>query len=236
MPAWFELYDDDLWLRPDEGGHDEADYIRRALRLRRGQCVLDAPCGAGRVTWHLARRGIRMVGVDRNARFLQRARRRFKRTGVAADLRLADLRRARLQPRSFHAVFNWFNSFGYFSDADNEALVRAWSEALMAGGRLLIETLNRERILRRFRPDEVNHGIRMTSRWDPVRQRLSSQRHIDGIAAADCWSDQRLYTPGQLAALVEGAGLRVEALHGGPSAQPYRRGSPRLIVIARKPK
>ena len=50
----------------------------------------------------------------------------------------------------FHAIYNWFNSFGYFSDGENAEVVRRFARALRPGGRLLIDHLNRERILRNF--------------------------------------------------------------------------------------
>ena len=74
MPDWFETLDDRMWLRPDEGGEYEAEFIRRALHIRKGQTVLDAPCGAGRVSLPLARRGIRVVGIHIRKTFIARAR------------------------------------------------------------------------------------------------------------------------------------------------------------------
>ena len=42
MDQWFETLEDRFWLRPDEIGAEEAKFIKRALRLRSGQKVLDA--------------------------------------------------------------------------------------------------------------------------------------------------------------------------------------------------
>ena len=44
---WFETVEDRVWLPPDAQGEQEALFIRKALHLRKGQRVLDAPCGAG---------------------------------------------------------------------------------------------------------------------------------------------------------------------------------------------
>ena len=76
---WFKALHDSLWLRPDEGGEDEANSLRRMLRIRKGQRVLDAPCGAGRVAYHLAKYGAEVVGIDLQATFVNRAKRRFSR-------------------------------------------------------------------------------------------------------------------------------------------------------------
>ena len=232
-PPWFETLHDSLWLRPDEGGEEEAHALRRILRVRKGQRVLDAPCGAGRVAHPLAKHGVRVVGIDLRPSFVARAKRRFRRDGLQAELRCMDLRSLAFE-NEFHAVCNWFNSFGYFSDGGNADLARRFARALRPGGRLLIDQLNRERILRRFRPVDVKHGVRFQSRWDPRRERLIGQRVIDGIAEEESRSSQRLYTLAQMRGLLASADLDVESVLGSLNREPYHRGSDRMIVVARK--
>ena len=230
---WFKTLHGSLWLRPDEGGEDEADSLRRMLRIRNGQRVLDAPCGAGRVAYHLAKHGVEVVGIDLRSTFVNRAKRRFSRDGVQADLRNMDLRSIEFE-NEFHAIYNWFNSFGYFSDGENAEVVRRFARALRPSGRLLIDQLNRERILRNFRPVSVNHGVFFRSKWDPREERLIGQRVIGGITEAESRSSQRLYTLSQMRNLLASAGLDVEIVYGSLCCEPYHRGSHQMIVVARK--
>ena len=230
---WFESLHDDLWLRPDEGGESEAEALRRMLRVRKGQRLLDAPCGAGRVALPLARHGVQVVGLDLRRAFVDRARRRARKEGVQADLRCMDLRSIEFE-EEFHAVCNWFNSFGYFSDGENADVARRFARALRPGGRLLIDQLNRERILRNFRPADLKHGVRMLSRWDARQERIGVRRVIPGIPKDESRSSQRLYTPAQMRGLLAAAGLEVESVHGSLNQEPYHRGSDRMIVVARK--
>ena len=69
---WTQHFAEDLWLKPDDVGAEEAAFIRKALRLRRGQSVLDAPCGAGRIAIHLAHAGCVVTGVDLRRSFIHR--------------------------------------------------------------------------------------------------------------------------------------------------------------------
>ena len=230
---WFNTLHDSLWLRPDEGGENEADSLRRILHIRSGQRVLDAPCGAGRVAYHLARQGVEVVGIDLRSTFVKRAKRRFRRKGVQADLRSMDLRSIDFE-NEFHAIYNWFNSFGYFSDGENIDVVRRFSRALRLGGRLLIDQLNRERILRNFRPVGVRHGVLAQSKWDPREERLIGQCVVDGIAEYESRSSQRLYTLSQMRNLLSSLGLKVENVYGSLNREPYRRGSRQMIVVAHK--
>lgn len=231
---WFKTLHGSLWLRPDEGGEDEANSLRRMLRIRKGQRVLDAPCGAGRVAYHLAKHEVEVVGIDLHSTFVNRAKRRFNRDGVLADLRSMDLRSIEFE-NEFHAIYNWFNSFGYFSDSENADVVRRFARALRPGGLLLIDLLNRERILRNFLPVSVNHGVIFRSKWDPREERLIGQRVIDGIADDESRSSQRLYTLSQMRNLLASADLGVEVVYGSLNCEPYHRGSHQMIVIARKP-
>ncbi len=230
---WFDTLHDDLWLRPDEGGEAEAEALRRMLRIRKGQRLLDAPCGAGRVALPLARHGVQVVGLDLRRAFVDRARRRARKEGVQADLRCMDLRSIDFE-NEFHAVCNWFNSFGYFSDAENADVARRFARALRPGGRLLVDQLNRERILRNFRPADLKHGVRMLSRWDARAERITVQRVIAGIPNDESRSSQRLYTPAQMRRLLAVAGLEVESVFGSLNGEPCHRGSDRMIVVARK--
>src|SRR6185503_15297877 len=110
------------------------------LRLKKGMRVLDAPCGAGRVAYHLAVRGISVVGVDLRPQFIERARARFSRSKLKGEFVAGDLRDIGFKGE-FDGVYNWFSSFGYFTDRENAALLVRYSHALRRGGRLLIEQL-----------------------------------------------------------------------------------------------
>jgi len=66
----------DLWRQaiPPEQTRAEADFIVKALRCDRGSHVLDVPCGNGRLSFEIARRGYRVTGVDISQEFIEEAR------------------------------------------------------------------------------------------------------------------------------------------------------------------
>ena len=67
------LYFYEGWL-DDELSDGQADLIWRTLRLEEGAEVLDVPCGHGRIANRLAARGARVIGLDADPFFLERAR------------------------------------------------------------------------------------------------------------------------------------------------------------------
>ncbi|HUU34036.1 MAG TPA: class I SAM-dependent methyltransferase, partial [Vicinamibacterales bacterium] len=68
--------------------------------------VLELGCGTGRVTMPLAHEGVHVVGVDRSAEMLNRARRRVmrQRRGTRPDLVRADIRSLPFPTASFQLV------------------------------------------------------------------------------------------------------------------------------------
>jgi len=234
MRNWYHTLDDSLWgLGPDDGGEDEADFVFKALRLTKGMRVLDAPCGSGRVAYHLASRGINVVGVDLRPQFIDRAKQRFSRSNLKGEFVTGDLRHISFHDE-FDGVYNWFSSFGYFTEEENAALLLSYARALRRGGRLLIEQLNRERILRNFQPERDISGVLYRAHWDRDEQRLCIRRIVQGVENPQNRSSQRLYTSGQMQRLLRHAGLETERMYGSLDDPEYRKGSRQMIIVASK--
>ena len=233
-PEWSERFDEKPFgLRGDQTGEDEADFIRRALGLRKGHAVLDAPCGAGRVAVHLARRGILITGIDLTESHIRRARRRFRKEKLPGTFLLRDMREIDFTSE-FDGVFNWQGSFGYFSDAQNLDVLRRFARALKPGGRVLIDQPNREHLLRHFRGRTARGGVTITVRWNQATQRVeSTHRFLRDGRRRSAAMFIRLYTPAQFRRLFARAGLTVEALYGNLFGDEYNRGSRRLHIVGR---
>lgn len=233
MTDWFETMDDGLWLKPDEVGEDEARFLKDALHLRKGQAVLDAPCGAGRIAFYLARAGCLVTGYDLREAFIARAEKRFREAGLKGTFVVGDLRKMDFRG-DFHAACNWLGSFGYFDDGENLEVVRRYVRALLPGGRLLIDQPNREFLLRNFIAVRDAGSMTVRNRWDGEAERVISERVIDGVSAPENRSSMRLYTPSQMRFLLEEAGLKIETTYGSFAGDGWRRSSRRMITVARK--
>lgn len=233
MFGWFETVADRFWLKPDAEGESDSKFIRKALHLRRGMHVLDAPCGAGRVAVHLAMAGCAVSGIDLRPQFIRRARERFRQMGVAGEFHVMDLREITFE-NAFHGIYNWHGSFGYFDDPANEELVRRYARALRSGGRLLIEQPNRERVLRHFLQEVRDKGLVQRNRWDARTQRVVSRRIVGGKENPRDASSVRLYTLQQMRRLYEKVGLRVEGVYDSQVGGPFTRGSRRLAMVGIK--
>ncbi|MHB9108358.1 MAG: SAM-dependent methyltransferase [Armatimonadota bacterium] len=234
MTEWFETFEKCCWLKADETGEEDAPFILDALALKPGDRVLDAPCGAGRISVPLARAGCRMTGEDLQSEHIAQAERRFAAEGLAGEFVVGDLRTLDYDG-VFDAVINWGGSFGYFSDAGNADVLARLARALKPGSRLLIEQRHREYTLRHFRSSRVGEIHSQQNCWNAETQRVEGTWTIhDPSSERQCFSTVRLYTPVQFRRLIAHAGLIWETAYGGLDGSPLTRGSRRMYVVARK--
>ena len=243
--AWFDKFFDGLYADVLPSTFDAAKtarhvrIVKRLLRLCPGQRVLDVPCGMGRIAVPLAEKGLRVTGVDFTAPYLRRAREAAKTAGVAARWVCRDMRRIDFR-EEFDAAFNWFGSFGYFSDRDNLAYTRRVRAALKPGGGFLVEGLNKTWLVRHLRPgsEETIGGVRVIhrSRWDARHSRVrdlwtfSRGRRVERHRIS-----MRIYSGPEMRTLLRAAGFLDVELYGYPPLGRLTRHSRRLIAVGRRP-
>ncbi len=127
--------------------------LLRLLPLRPGARILDVPCGFGRHSVELARRGFHVTGVDISPHLLAQARQAADARGVKVEIRRLDMRRLAYRGR-FDAVLNLFTSFGYYGERQDLDVLRRLRRALRPRGWLVLHMVNREWIMRNFRARE----------------------------------------------------------------------------------
>lgn len=242
---WFETFFAGLYgrvlgdARHEGPAQAEARLVRKLLRLRKGQSVLDVPCGMGRIAIPLAKAGLAVTGVDLTEAFCRRARRQAALAGVRARFQAADMRALDFDGE-FDAAVNWFTSFGYFSDAGNLAFCRRVLRALKPGGQFLIETVSGSwlpaHVLPHTRETIADVTIDHTHRWNARTGRMISTwtfRHGRRIERRRL--SVRMYTGAEMRRLLAQAGFVDIRLFGRPPLGPFTRHSPRLIALARRP-
>jgi SAM-dependent methyltransferase len=170
-PNWYENFFHglalDLWRKaiPPEHTKAEADFLVQALQCDAGSHLLDVPCGNGRLSLELARRGYRVTGVDIAEEFIEEARAsapgndqtpaegsdkttaRLDPSAYAdgtdliapVDFLLGDM--SKLEGESIYdGAYCFGNSFGFLAYADMEKFLEGVARALKPGARFVIET------------------------------------------------------------------------------------------------
>jgi len=210
----------------------DVETIVSLLERESGAEILDCPCGHGRISNALAARGFRVTGIDASELFLERARADAQAQGLDAEYVQGDMRKLPWRDR-FDALVNWFTSFGYFSDEQNQAVLREFHDALRPGGRLILETQNITRILLQPRPQHwlERDGDLMLDEWklDVENARFVTERTVvRGGRTRRTQFVIRWFSPPELRVWLEDAGFENVRM---PGLEPETR----LLVVADRP-
>ncbi|HSP66710.1 MAG TPA: methyltransferase domain-containing protein [Bryobacteraceae bacterium] len=213
----------------------DVDFLEKTFAVKPGARLLDVPCGNGRHSIELARRGYRITGIDLSQEFLAAAR-----SELDADWRFGDMRALELEPSAFEGAFCFGNSFGYLDCEGAGAFLSSIAAALKPGAKLVIETgVAAESIL----PTMVARRwhrfgdlfIASENRYDAAASRLDiDYTFIRGGTIETRPAASYVFTVAEIGRMLESAGFEVLARHSGLAGEPYQLGSPRLIITAKR--
>jgi SAM-dependent methyltransferase len=247
---WTSFYDDafaDVVMDrgEDAGCQATAEFLLERLRLRPGDTVFDQCCGIGRLSVPLARRGVRVIGVDVIEGYILRATAAAEALALPCEFFVGDA--FRFQPeRSCDGAFNWWSSFGYTEDDDRNAeMLRRAFHALKPGGRFALEYYSTPWLLREFQERleirySTEHGefpvvrearLRFETGMIDQRWRYTGPDGAEHIKT----SATRMYLPHELRRLLLESGFTDVELYGGPGGEPFTLSSPRCILVAQRP-
>jgi SAM-dependent methyltransferase len=244
--ALFQIYEFDQYRDyADELTRGEADFIELALGLREDAAVLDVACGGGRHALELARRGYSVEGVDSSATLVAYASARAYEDATRARFVQGDMR-ALAYEGQFDAALVMNSSLGFYTDAANRATLARIANALLDGGRLLLQCLNPYQIesyLRGFRSGwhSIAGGYMLReARFEPRSATLEIDYRFllpsEGVDARHPGDRIRLYGYPELVAMLREAGLRPTAVFGDATmpAVPFEEGSQWQVLVAEK--
>lgn len=246
----------EIFLAVHEAGLAYADsqaerlgQILQKFGVPAGGRLLDAPCGIGRHAVPLATRGWRVTGVDWVPEYVARATQMAREAEVAdraafhqGDLRTlgegADL------GGPFQGILNIFTSIGYWEDETDRAIVRRFHDLTAPGGVLIVETINRDFVIKHFQATSVEEygdlvnvdhrqldleTSRVRSRWLWYRK-AGPDLHLEGDESIVT----RLYSPHELRALLEEAGWKTVQVYAGWDLKPPSSDAYRQMAIGRR--
>jgi len=244
---WWKNYFDEIYLEiysfldNPELNQKQADFIEKALELEKGMKILDLACGQGRHAIELAKKGYNITGLDYSDYLLKVARERAGKENVRINFVKGDMRNIPFE-NEFDAVYNFFTSFGYFSDEENFKVLKEINKCLKKGGKFLIDSSNPIRVIKELMPQtwfEVENRIYCLekSEIDYINMRIKLERVIlrNGKEIDRKVHYVRVYTPAELSYLMKLAGLKPIEFYGDwRDFSEYDENSRRLIIIAEK--
>ena len=233
----------DLWRKAvsPEQTQSEADFLVKTLECASGSRLLDVPCGNGRHSLELAKRGYQMTGLDISEQFIEEARASSSAIGTQIEWVLGDMRHV-AREATFDGAFCVGNSFGYFEYSEMEAFLNGVSRALKPEARFVVGTgtaaesilLNlKERTW--YQVEDILFAIE--NRYQVEESCLDTHHTFvrDGKVETR-QSKHWVYTVGEIRRMLERAGFAVLEMYGSLDCQPFTLGSHQLFVVAQKQK
>lgn len=179
------------------------------------------------------------MGADRSQALLDEARRR---AGGARWPKLvqADYRELPFADASFDAALNLFSSLGYLGDEQDQRALAEIGRVLRPDGRLVIETMHRDLILRGWAERDwrlVGEGRllleqRTFDATTGIAQTTQTLIEGDGTRESRTFS-LRCYSVTELLTMLERAGFADARCYGDLSGAPLDPDS-RLVIVARQ--
>jgi SAM-dependent methyltransferase len=144
--SWFSTWFDSPYYHVLYASRDdrEAEHFIQALqshlKISKGAFVLDAACGKGRHAKMLQRLGMDVEGFDLSPANIQEA---SKLTTPRLQFFVHDIRESLPKQGQYDVVFNFFTSFGYFDNPqDNARAFQTFAGGLKDQGVLVMDFLN----------------------------------------------------------------------------------------------
>ncbi len=151
MEDWTSGFFDEMWLKygfplREDSTDKDLEQVRWAIGERPLR-ILDLACGLGRLAIPLAESGYAVTAMDFQPIYIAEAEKAAKSAGVKVDFVVGDMRDLDYT-EEFDAVINFWTSFGYFADEVNRDIVRRICKALKPGGKLVLQTLHRDWLIK----------------------------------------------------------------------------------------
>ncbi len=160
---WFQHWFDTSYYHLLYGNRneEEAEFFMKNLiaflQLKKGDKILDLPCGKGRHALFLNSKGYNVVGADLSKNSIKFAK-TFENDTLKFNLH--DMRSP--LTGKYNVIFNLFTSFGYFDDnKSNIKVLKNFKNALYKNGFIVIDFLNIKKIQQTLIPKErlLKNGI-----------------------------------------------------------------------------
>ena len=230
------MFDDARWAEAP----DVARQVQKIAGLKKGDSVLDAGCGLGRISVELALLGLDVTGVDIIQAELDAAKESAEAEGVPLKLVRADLRDFSSDTK-FDCAVNLYTSFGYCDTIEEDMLIlKNIAAALKDGGTFIIECTSRESAIMYFTKGEefdragwhVKTEFTVEGAWEGLRSKWILTD--DNGKRIEHEFIQRLYSASDLCARLIEYGFSQAHAYGDFDFSPYDENLRTMIIVAKK--
>jgi len=204
--------------------------------------TLDHCCGPGRLSIALSK-DRSVVGLDLSRDLLNEAKKRGK-NAKAKNFYLirSDMRHLPFKPEVFDSVINFWTSFGYFSEQENELVINEIAQVMRVKGTFLIHIANPETLIKVYQEkdwsEQEQFFLLEQRNWDWENKRMKCRWiYVDKASGEikETSFDHRLYSFSELRRLFEAQGLKITDVYGSFTKEKFDASNTlRIIMVTQK--
>ncbi len=241
---FFQGINCELWEKaiPFEITKQEVDFLVDELNLLPGQHILDIPCGFGRHSIELSKRGFHVTGIDISETFISGLTEKINSERLNINAIKADILTIELNGK-FSGALCLGNSFGYFNFERMKIFVEKVSSSLETGSKFIINSgMIAESILPNFSNYRKNNSytvgnitMDVTNNYNVEDSYMISNLLYTKEGETEEHSFKHyVFTLGEIKRLLEFYDLKIIATYGSPSRINYNLGDQQVYIVAKK--
>lgn len=208
---------------------DEVTMICDMMGVQPGRRLFDCPCGWGRHSIELAKRGVDVTAIDLNHSYLMKLQEALLHENEEVQKKITIDRcdmRYLIGAESYDYGINMFSSFGFFNDDEDLRVARNFYEMLKPGGKMMIHLdFNAERLEMGFGSDYAaernishegkNYVLKVYKEYHEDDRRLHGLWKLvaeDGASVEKIYSF-RIYSRQEMEELLHNVGFQVVSFY-----------------------
>ena len=242
---WYESFfsgiNCEMWegAIPEDLSIKEADYLIGVMGIKTGAEILDVPCGYGRLSVPLAKRGFHITGLDISKQFLTELVRKVEEERLSIRTIWGNILTLDITG-VYDGAYCMGNSFGYFDITGMNQFVKKVAACLKPGARFIINSgMVAESILAHMPLEKtyVLGDLTMQINNEYILEDSCLVPHLtytkNGISETHHFKHY-VYTIGEIKRLLASYELELIALHSGFQMEPYAIGDPQVYMVCEK--
>lgn len=219
--------------------NEQIKFYWEQMHLKKGMSFLDCPIGIGRTAIPLAKKGIKITGVDITPSYLAELEEKASKKKLPIKLFHLDMRKIDFD-NEFDVVGNLWTSFGYFEkESDNTKVLKKLFKALKPGGKFILQVINRDWIMKNFLPSNWSRvdDVKVLEERVFLYDKSASVTHYTFIKDGQeksLTSYIRMYSYHELKQLMEKIGFTNVIGFGNVQGDPIDRNKREMFIFAEK--
>ncbi len=217
----------------------EANFLIATLNVQPGARLLDIPCGNGRHTLELAKRGFKMTGLDISAEYIEKLNQRVEADQLPIKVIHGNILTTNIN-HTFDGAYCMGNSFGYVNHEGMNVFVKKIAAALKPGARFVVNSgLVAESILPNF--PKTNRYVLgdltmdITNSYVIDESYMATQLTYTKADRTEVHTFKHyVYTLSEIKRWLEQYGMQTVAVYNSTEMEPYKLGDQQMYLVAQK--